>query len=270
MTMKKLSDMPGPSSDTMNHPQQPTHRYCYTVKARNPGMKRDYDIHKLRANRFESVEELRCYLSSELPCDFTQIGYIEPGHGLKGKTQWLVEDDDLVEMYSKYQKSSILLWCLKRLEGQPSKILPKRRTLDSTVHTPVARKRAASDHCAKILSEVEDIVVKLKEKHGSLYTAEQLNCWAHMYQTEKHGSLDFPPNLPYFRGRKHQTGSKGNSAESVQNPPQPGISPTKRVSLRTECVKQLELWHSLLEKGGISKETYDDMQRDILEDIKKL
>ena len=271
MTMKQLGDMAGPSSDPTTNTKLPTHRYCYTVKAMNPGMKRDYDIHKLKANKFESVEELRDYLLGALPCGFTQLGYIEPGHGLKGKTQWLVEDDDLVEMYTKCQKSSILLWCLK--EGQPSKSLPKKGTsVEDTAFTPATKKQTASNHCAKIITEVEDVVKQLKEKHGSLYTVEQLNCWAHMYQSQKHGSLDFLPNLPYFRGTKHQrsTSSKDNSAGTAsQNSSRPGMSPTKRVTLRTECMKQLELWHSLLEKGGISKETYDDMQRTILEDIKE-
>lgn len=82
----------------------------------NPGMKRDYNIHKLKATRFDTVDELKDCLSGTLPCGFTQLGYIEPGHGLKGKTQWIVEDDDLVEMYAKYRKYDILLWCLKKLE----------------------------------------------------------------------------------------------------------------------------------------------------------
>ena len=30
------------------------------------------------------------------------------------------------------------------------------------------------------ISQVEEVVQKLKEKHGSLYSIEKLNAWAHM------------------------------------------------------------------------------------------
>ena len=46
------------------------------------------------------------------------------------------------------------------------------------------------------------------------------------------------------------------------------ISPSKRVNLHTESIGQLVEWHSLLEKGGISREVYEDMQQAILKDIK--
>ncbi len=116
------------------------------------------------------------------------------------------------------------------------------------------------------------VVQQLRRKHGTLYTVEQLNCWVHMYQSQKHGSLEFPPNLPYFKATKHKSSSTLKDTAGPSHPslssPTCGISPSKRITLRTECMKQLELWHSLLKKGGITKETYDDLQRIILKDIK--
>ena len=47
------------------------------------------------------------------------------------------------------------------------------------------------------------------------------------------------------------------------------ISPAKRVALRTQCIEQLERWHQLLEKGGINKEQYDELQDSILSEIKR-
>ena len=52
-----------------------------------------------------------------------------------------------------------------------------------------------------MMSEVDDIVSKLKEKHGEKYTPVQLNCWAHMINTHKHESLDSPPKKS-FLGKK--------------------------------------------------------------------
>ena len=40
------------------------------------------------------------------------------------------------------------------------------------------------------------------------------------------------------------------------------------LNLRSESIRQLTDWHALLEKGGISKEQYDDIQCAILKDMK--
>jgi len=34
----------------------------------------------------------------------TDIGYIEPGHGLKGKQRTLIDNDDIDEMYDMYKR----------------------------------------------------------------------------------------------------------------------------------------------------------------------
>ena len=39
------------------------------------------------------------------------MGFIEPGHGAKGKQQWIVDDDDFCDMYKTYKgKKDITLW----------------------------------------------------------------------------------------------------------------------------------------------------------------
>jgi hypothetical protein len=58
------------------------------------------------------------------------MGYIEPGHGWRGKQQWLNSDTDMNELYSTYEekKKDILLWChlpsieksKKRCRAKPS------------------------------------------------------------------------------------------------------------------------------------------------------
>ena len=134
-------------------------------------------------------------MSGVLPCGFTQLGYIEPGHGLKGKTQWLTGDDDFTKMYVKYGKHDVLLWCFKAMDDQQSSCQPKKRKAAGDTASAKKPKQTASDHFAEMtLSE--------------------------------------------------------------------------RITLRTECMKQLEIWHSLLEKGCITKEIYADVQHTILEDIK--
>ena len=77
------------------------------------------------------------------------------------------------------------------------------------------------------------------------YTPVQLNCWAHMIHTHKHESLDAPPNKPFFGKKK--------SGDSV------GVSPGKRISLRSECINQLDKWHQLKECGVYDQ--YDELPK---------
>ena len=77
-----------------------------------------------------------------------------------------------------------------------------------------------------------------------------------MIQCGKHESQDTPPEK-YFFGKKKK-------AEGV------GVSPGKRISLRSECISQLDKWHQLKERGVVSDDEYKDLQKTILTDIKKI
>lgn len=104
------------------------------------------------------------------------------------------------------------------------------------------------------MNEVDSIVTELKNKHGERFTPVQYNCWAHMVNTQKHDSLDNPPDKPFFR-KKTKDGV--------------GVSPGKRISLRSECINQLDKWHQLKERGVISSDQYEQLQKTILTDIQK-
>lgn len=52
-------------------------------------------------------------------------------------------------------------------------------------------------------------------------------------------------------------------------PQQTELSPAKRVNLRTQYLEQLKGWQDLMQKGGISKEQYEELQADILSEVKK-
>ena len=108
-----------------------------------------------------------------------------------------------------------------------------------------------------MMSDVDDIVTKLKEKHGEKYSPVQLNCWAHMIHTHKHESLEVPPNKSFFGKRNPGLEKSG------------GVSLGKRISLCSECINQLDKWHQLKERGVISREEYEELQKTILVDIKK-
>ena len=66
----------------------------------NPVRKSEYTVRKLSAyDRFSSFDELTEQLQKCLgKISPSQIGYIEPGHGLKGKQRWLYTDEDVDTM----------------------------------------------------------------------------------------------------------------------------------------------------------------------------
>ena len=85
--------------------------------------------------------------------------------------------------------------------------------------------------------------------------------WGHMIQMEKHGSYDQPPDLPYFRkGEKSVTHSQ---VHPMSSPPAKGYR-------CVQCIEQLDKWHALLDKGGITQEQYDELQTKIFKDMKDM
>ena len=184
------------------------------------------------------------------PIEDDVVGYIEPGHGQRGKIRDLSDEDNLSEMYVlfKRQNNNVLLWCYDGNVGEPSNVQTCKRTAQTTSDSAPSSKRQA---IAKNISEVEDIK-NLKVKHGDDFSVEKLNCWAHMLNVGKHSSYDEPPDLPFFRGRKERAKDDGPS----QPPTSSSGSPTKRIGLRAQCIDQLSKWHAFLVAGGIDQAQY--------------
>ena len=72
-----------------------------------------------------------------------------------------------------------------------------------------------------------------------------------MIHLKKHTSYDIPPNKPFFRNKR------GTGISSVC-----AHSPGKRMNMQSQCI--------LMEKGAISSKEYEELQKTILNDIKKL
>ncbi len=242
-------------------------KYKYQIKVINFKQKKDYVVRKLpQTKQFESLSELCGVVASVLKCpEVKRIGFVEPGHGLKGKQHWLNDDDDLDEMYQNFRSRCVLFWCFdpQSAAGSSQSQGRTKRPLEDPGEKPPAKTKR--DVCSQKIREVEAIVKKLEENHGSKFSIEQLNAWGHMLHIEKHSSYDNPPDLPYFTGsKKKQKEVVAAHTPVVSNET---WSPRKRVNLRSECINQLDKWHSLLEKGVISQQQFDDLQKTILKDI---
>ena len=78
----------------------------------NPNQKTNSIVQKLKVcERFTILDELKQKLTNSLKTEVSTMGYIEPGHGMKGKQHHLESDEDLDCMYGDYLNKRILLWC---------------------------------------------------------------------------------------------------------------------------------------------------------------
>ena len=167
-------------------------------------------------------------------------------------------------LLDKKIKREILLWCYMKseVEDNPLTTTSRKRPLSpsNSDSNSTGTKRNAS---SQKLHEVEKIVKELQEKHASHYSIEKLNAWAHLLHIGKHDSYETPPNLPYF-------GKQKSSGSQKAQPVQLSSSPGKRLGLRGDCIEQLGKWHSLLEKGAITLQQYDELKAAIMGDLFKL
>ena len=127
--------------------------------------------------------------------------------------------------------------------------------------------RSNYDTQAQRTAEIDEICEKLVKKHGEKYTKEQTRAWAVLIQMGRHDSYDSPPDKHFFTVNKKKAGASTSAASGM---PGPGVSPGKRLNMRSECIDQLEKWHRLMQNGAITPEQYEEIQDNILSDIKKV
>ena len=128
---------------------------------------------------------------------------------------------------------------------------------------PAQKKSRYSTHSEK-MAEVSIIEEELLEIHDGQYSGEQIHAWANLIQMGKHTSYECAPKKQFW---KKPSGTKCSSpamSESVVT-----VSPGKKVQLQGQLIDQLLKWHDLLEKGGIDQTQYDEMQSNIMKDVKK-
>ena len=232
-------------------------------------------------NRHDGVDAMKTELMEKLERqgyvtiqDNFKFGFMIPGHGVKGKQQSIDIDEDVAHMYEQYQgRKEIVLWVKiqSKKQNQHVEATGRKRLGDGTDgKSPLPKQVKRSDdpaqkcgpnygkHLQK-MSELDSIIEELNSKHqgSGKYTPEQIRVWAHMLQMHKHESFIDPPAKRFFKASK------------VTDHVQEGLSPAKRLNMRSECINQLDKWHLLMERGAITTEQYKEYQDTILADMKK-
>ena len=65
----------------------------------DPVRNNEYILRRIRGiPKSTTVSDVKAKLNEELKIDIAEMGYISPGHGLKGKLNPLMCDEDLEEM----------------------------------------------------------------------------------------------------------------------------------------------------------------------------
>lgn len=247
-------------SEDDDQPKVEHTRYSYSVKLVNRSKKSEYRIHNIRDGvKFTDMENLQGFIRTRFKeftgCDELCIGYVEPGHGWKGKQMWLNSDEDIKDLYVVCSKARhILLWCYLPTEKK------RKRKLEFSEEKENKRARCLSSNRSKI-DETNDTFQDLITKHNHKYTPEQLHAWAEMVQMKKHSSLEVPPKMPFFRSRHQEPRAQEKVTTAVSS------SGSSWIHARTECIEQLEKIGNLLEKGTISQEQHDKLQEAIMKDI---
>lgn len=211
---------------------------------------------------FESISAVRESISKH--CDIEKIkevelGYIEHGHGAKGKKIWLNQDSDLKEMYAgAHKRNAINLWCFREVRATT---VTKGKKRARSPEQGKGRTTNYESHNTRKMARVDEIFEELQEIHTE-FSAEQLRAWAHMVELGKHKSLEEPPDKPFFRGTKCTSSNQTAVSAPVASP-----ATVNPLSMRTELINQLEKWHRLYEVRAISSEDYEHLKSTILMDI---
>jgi len=248
----------------------------------NPVKRSEFTVEKLRRDcRFMSVDDLKSRVleafKDKLPTKLETLGYIEPGHGLRGKQRWLIKDDDLEEMYKLCTgKSEIILWTLCRRttdSGASSGQVPENHAQSFGNKTSGGHKKTTKyETHVEQMSETNLKAQELEEKHGKQYTKEQYVAWANLIEMGRHESLEEPPNKRFFIKRPSGavSGIEGTPKKSRKdNLPSDSLSPGRKIQLQSELINQMSKWHDLLQAGVISQSDYEELHKTILKDIKE-
>ena len=196
------------------------------------------------------------------------MGYIESGHGAKGRRIWLCDDGDIEKMYSEHnKKKKIMLWCYTGPSSKKRETVPPKS--GKMEDAPV--RKSIYDSQLEVTKEVDGICQDLKERHGRVFSPEQLRTWAQMLHVGTHDSYEEPPDKPFFRSAQRK---RRQAEESCSTPDRKKLavshSPGKRVNMRSELIDQLKKCSDLVEMGAISQDVFRDLQDTILSDIKHL
>lgn len=217
--------------------------------------------------------------------DEFNVGYF---HGRPQVKSWIISEDDLKAMYANAGDKDILLWCDG--QGQATSSSGRKRKQHDT-ETEIAPKCAASNASGE--EKLEEYISELQEIHGDKYDYGEYRLWARMIKNHQWKDKDSPPNLPMIRGKASRKGKHdvvdtlANAAVAIMKALRPsspelsskfpatscktdGMSPGKKVQLRSQYLKQLKEIQNLRDKNVLSADEFQVEKETILKSLREL
>ena len=263
-----------------------------------PKLKKDFRIISWHgvSEKFDSLIQLKLKLLGNLgehlppvsEIDLFEVGYLE---GRRQTKRWIVSDADIIEMYTNApnEEHEILLWC----DGKD--VSRKRKPANDAINEEPAAKRSSNSH----EEAIEEIAQELEGIHGEKYVYRQYKLWARMIENKQHKDKNTPPNMPMIMGKPVKKDEKdlnecisdcvvaitnalgGKSAtptHTYQSVPSEGtipkladgISPGKKVNLRSQYLSQLKTLQALRDDGVLTNEEFCEEKISVLNTLKTM
>ena len=234
-------------------------------------------------------EKLVDTLSAHLPnlSDEFNVGYFL---GRPQTKRWIISEHDLQAMYSTGNEE-ILLWCDGKSQDTSSK--KRKKTNDDEEEgdedVPAGGKHTKSA-CAEE-RELEDGIHKLQSIHADDYGYGQYRLWARMIRNNQWKDFNNPPNVPMITGKVPRKEKNSNTVvdtlataavaiikelkkDTTSIPSNKGMctlggmSPGKKVELRSQYLKQLKEIQNLRDEGVLTLEEFQAEKDTILQTLK--
>ena len=198
--------------------------------------------------------------------------------------------EDIAEFWEYIRNGkNITLWCDGMISSKK-----RKKTVDDIPDTddedsdfPKQKRRNKTTSARE--DKIDDLVVSLKSKHGSLYTPMQFRIWAEMVVGGVHTSHDVPPtNTMFTRSGSETVKNKSNNpavqvldklatvlspqtkTASPHGSGSPRNSPIKIIESRSKCYKQLSELKSLHTSEILSDEEYFTEREAVMLSLKSL
>ena len=140
-------------SDPEAIPEIPKH---FKLKVINHNKKSEFQVFSIRNNEnldLHTFKAMKEFILSKIPADVPtpdndtlEFGFIVPGHGLRGRKEWLYSDEDVEDMIKVHNGSSVTLWCYN---CKKSDTRSKFSTASNSASKQESRSRSRSPHSTK-------------------------------------------------------------------------------------------------------------------------
>ena len=158
---------------------------------------RNFTLRNLNTTEVCSCDDLKKVIRSQLHQDITSkdfdIGYVQGSNVIRIRSR-----EDLSEMWIDLRnpKSKMTLWCdgLKESSSKAARQTLCETESDDEESMPKSKKKRRQPRNDE---EVQEIVERLKKKHGSNFTPMQFRIWGEMVFGGLHMNTDELPNTNY-------------------------------------------------------------------------